>query len=256
MEIEWLEIPAGEFLFGLSEKQAKEFRHQMVHAAPDINETFLARETPQLTIHLPTFYISRYPITRIQFFEFISATQQFKEYLPHLDELESINHPMTCNWHGARDFCSWIGARLPSTYEWEKAARGTDGRLFPWGNEWDWEKGNFRFANRRGVVRGRKTSPVDAYPEGESPYGVRDAIGNCFEWTMSHILFHFPYEHVHFPNRYEQVITIRSSASDSDMTNPWAFRVTGIMVGGLFENEYPPYTGFRPIKDQWQKKYL
>jgi formylglycine-generating enzyme required for sulfatase activity len=83
----------------------------------------------------------------------------------------------------AQAYCHWARCRLPSDEEWEKAARGTDGRTFPWGNEWQ----DGRYCNSKEAGMGSLT-PVDHYPMGVSPYGVWDMAGNAWEWTANQVL--------------------------------------------------------------------
>ena len=89
-------------------------------------------------------------------------------------------HPVTCvSWTDALAFCAWAGVQIPSEAEWEKAARGTDGRIYPWGNEApDGTRCNFD-------VDGGDTTALGSYPLGASTYGVLDMAGNVWEWTRS-----------------------------------------------------------------------
>lgn len=137
-------------------------------------EAGLERES-QRVVKLDTFYIARFPFTQDQ------RAQVNGWETPRNPKL-----PASASWDDADSFCREIGGRLPTEEEWEKAARGPDGLMYPWGNEWDDTRGNFtRKRNAPGAVSGTLMTEVDAYPSGASPYGVWDMCGNVYEWTMT-----------------------------------------------------------------------
>ncbi len=143
-------------------------------------------ELPQHKVALSGYWIGRYPVTVVQFRAFVKASG----YKPH--NADSLNgpddHPVTrVTWHDALAFCHWLSKRtglpvtLPSEAEWEKAARGTDGRLYPWGDDLP-DEHRCNFKSRVGG-----TTPIGRYsPQGDSPYGCADIAGNVWEWTRSH----------------------------------------------------------------------
>lgn len=265
--IDWVEIPAGEFIYGLSEDQAKQLalkvRGQVNPEEWGLVYQSMRREIGVQTLKLGTFYVSRFPITWNQYMEFarsdhrlsernVFSEERWKSLLGRLNrQIETQgDHPADTNWHFACAFCDWIGARLPTSAEWEKAARGTDGRLYPWGNEWDFTRGNF-FVDRK--CWSEKTAPVTAYPTGQSPYGVMDLMGNTYEWTLTTV---FGPTRGRYPGQF---VICRGSNCDFTGTAEWhqpawfRNRVTSTVAnemhfGGLH------YVGFRPILDEWQKQ--
>lgn len=139
-------------------------------------------EGPQYTYYLDTFSIDKYEVTNSDYKSFVIATRRKppRNWRGTTYPSEINKHPVTfVTWLDANAYCHWAGKRLPTDSEWEKAARGTDGRWFPWGNDFDPLK-----ANTPQLKLG-KTTPVGKFPEGDSPYGVSDLSGNVWEWTSS-----------------------------------------------------------------------
>ena len=162
-------------------------------------------ERPAHRLDLPAFAIDRWPVINAQFAEFLNATGAHnvrRERLYDFDDSDArvhqrgaiwsadegyANHPVVeSTWVGARDYCAWRGKRLPSEAEWEKAARGSDGRKYPWGNAAP-DRTRAQFG-----ARFNETAPIDAFPAGASPYGVLGLAGNVWEWVSSAYL-PYPY---------------------------------------------------------------
>jgi len=185
-------IPAGEFLMGSPEG-----------------------EQPQHTVFLDAFYIDKYEVTNAQYKQFMDATG-YKA--PRNWRHSTFNQPFQpvvgVDWHDALAYAEWDGKRLPTEAEWEKAARGTDGRIYPWGNEWNSDK-----CNSEGVVDGYKyTSPVGSFPDGASPYGVMDMVGNarewCWDWYDENYYSHSPLVNPQGPVEPKVFHVLRSGAWD------------------------------------------
>jgi formylglycine-generating enzyme required for sulfatase activity len=195
--IELIEIPAGPFLMGSRDEDP---------LADD-------DEKPQNTVELPTYYIGKTEVTNAQFRPFVEGDgYDNPDYWTDAGwewrEAEGITQPAfwdDANWNGDQQpvvgiswyeavaYTRWLSAqtdhdfRLPTEAEWEKAARGTEGLIWPWGNAW--EEGR---ANTEEADIGR-TTPVGSYPEGASPYGVLDMAGNVWEWTATKGRKDYPY---------------------------------------------------------------
>jgi iron(II)-dependent oxidoreductase len=137
-------------------------------------------EKPVHTVPLKAFFIDKTEVTNAEYKKFIDATGY--QAPPHWKDKtfpqDQENFPVVqVNWQDANSYAQWAGKRLPTEAEWEAAARGLDGRKYPWGNEW-----NKAFANI-GAGESGSLLGVGRFPEGQSPFGAMDMIGNAWEWT-------------------------------------------------------------------------
>jgi formylglycine-generating enzyme required for sulfatase activity len=170
-------VPAGEFIMGSSDKDIDRYAQMFIYRPP----SRFADEKPQHIVYLDAFYIDKYEVTNAQYGEFMAATGHSSP--PYWND-KLFNQPrqpvMSVTWEDANAYADWAGKRLPTEAEWEKAARGTDGRFWPWGNEWDAGMLN---GNDVGAIDGYiYSSPVGSFPQGVSPYGLYDMAGNVWEW--------------------------------------------------------------------------
>ena len=223
---EMIYIPAGNFILGSN-------LYDDPYAEPD-------EETPQLRVYLDGYWMNQTEVTNGQYLRCVEAGVCDQGYYMSLYTPGLEDFPVTyVSVEQAERFCSWIGGHLPTEFEWEKAARGTDGRIYPWGNEepdYDNALANIpEYQNEDGY--GYDLFPVGSFPNGQSPYGLLDMAGNVWEWTSTW-----------FSSNYYQTLDAEQELSGTNVSNP-----TGpengsarVMRGGSCAsteiNNYPVYT--------------
>lgn len=234
VELELVFVPAGEFLMGSS----------------DEDEMALSNEKPQHLVRVDQYLIGKYPVTVAQFRAFVQA--RYYNW-PLSEDISNFQHPVTnVSWEDAESFCNWatetaqldvrgLVMRLPTEAEWERAARGTDGRVFPW---LDHNPRNGRYCNFE--LREGHTTPVDHYAGGWtdllSPAGCAEMSGNVWEWT--HTLYRqYPYclddDHEH--NRSAEARVLRGGSYADDLRSIRCARRYGFASRG-FRGDF---VGFR-----------
>jgi len=248
----FVRIPAGKFWMGGDPKRD--------------SDTF-DDEQPQHELHLPEYWMGRYPVTVAQFRAFVEDSGYEMEDQDYLKGLS--NHPVVyVSWDDALAYCDWLTRRLrswpgtpaevgkrlavgwrvllPGEAEWEKAARGVDGRIYPWGDVFDADKAN---TEKTGIGG---TSVVGCFPGGAGPYGLLDMSGNVLEWTRS--LWGKDWQKAEYGYPYSQrqaerenlkagrdVRRVRRGGAFND--GSWSARCA--YRGGFFPNNRVAYIGFR-----------
>lgn len=183
LKLDFVRIPEGEFIIGSNPRQ---------------DRLTVSDEKPQHRLIVTEYYIQRFPVTNEQYRLFVDATGHRTPLFGWPGgkfPADRADHPVVgVSFQDAADFCAWAAGetglplRLPTEPEWEKAARGADGRIFPWGSEWAEGRCNSLEAKVGG------TTPVGAYsPQGDSPYGAAEMGGNVQEWCLS-LFGAYPYD--------------------------------------------------------------
>ena len=209
-------IPAGEFLMG----------------SPDDGMSY-DDERPQRKVYVSSFSIDRHEVTNARYQQFVNATghpaprhqkPEFTLWGHNAPLAGSEQHPVVnVSWEDAVAYCRWQDKRLPTEAEWEKAARGLDGHRYPWGDDWDFTRANSasywagrtvefkdgkewkafwitgdgaRISHERGLNGEVLTLPVGSFPDGASPYGLLDMVGNVSEWVQD---WYEPYSYLNAP---------------------------------------------------------
>lgn len=235
-------VPAGEFLMGSEDEDAR------------------GCEKPEHMVYLDAFWIYQHPVTNEAYRKCVEdGGCHTPAVLSHFESSEYADHPVTfVNWHSASDYCEWAGGRLPTEAEWEKAARGTDGRKYPWGNDpLTGERANFCDVNcPMGYAISdmddgyETTSPVGSYPLGASPYDVLDMAGNVLEWVAdwygTDYYSRSPYENPTGPTSGEYKVT----RGGSWLTYEGFLRVSSRYGFDTWSWEELPDTGFRCVHSE------
>ena len=208
-------VPAGSFLMGMSDREVERLARNSELAKRWRDKGYFAREQPQRVVTLGGYFIGKFPVTVGEFRVFVEADgywnrqwwtdagwkwreavgREKPEYWEDAKWTGDDRLPVVgVSWYEGYAYCQWLGGvvhgkyRLPTEAEWEKAARGTDARLYPWGEEFEARRCNTRASEKGGTV------PIGQYgPEGSSPYGCEEMAGNVSEWTMSQFR-PYPYE--------------------------------------------------------------
>jgi formylglycine-generating enzyme required for sulfatase activity len=203
---------------------------------------------PSHSVDLPAYDIDHFEVTNDEFAHFAQETG----YVTYAEKNSSKNwkdvaegkgnHPVVyITWDDAKAYCEWAGKRLPTEPEWEKAARGDDGRDYPWGNDFVAANGNFY----EGGIRG--TTAVGSFPAGASPYGVEDMAGNVREWTAD--------DFVAYPGAAADADPFFGKGNKVNRGGGWFDGEDGEIVTTYNRNAGPPGTsanddiGFRCARD-------
>lgn len=175
-------VPAGKFVMGSTEEDL----NALLTMRPNLKAIMFTDERPRHPVELDGFWLYTCEVTVAQYRAFCTAT---KREMPVQPEWSTDKHPVVnVTWYDALAYATWAGGTLPTEAQWEYAARGTDDRRFPWGNEWSEEKCN-NFSDHSpvgGGFHGKCATPGGSYPQSASPFGAQDMAGNVWEWCLDY----------------------------------------------------------------------
>ena len=181
-----VKIPQSDFLFKISGIEIEGLNDIGVDVQYPWEDS--PRRFHEHPLQIKSFYIDKYPVTNAEFKKFLDSSHYHpKDDLNFLRDWKNGTYPQgwenkPVTWvsqEDARAYASWAGKRLPHEWEWQYAAQGPDGRLYPWGNDWD--ASAVPVPDKSRTMRG--PDPVDGHPKGASPFGVMDMVGNVWQWT-------------------------------------------------------------------------
>ena len=181
-----IKILQGDFLFKVAGTEIEGLNDMGVDVQYPWEDS--PRRFHEHALEIKSFYIDKYPVTNAEFKKFLDSSHYHpKDDLNFLRDWKDGTYPQgwenkPVTWvsqQDARAYASWAGKRLPHEWEWQYAAQGADGRLYPWGNQWD--DSAVPVPDKSRTMRG--PDAVDAHPKGASPFGVMDLVGNVWQWT-------------------------------------------------------------------------
>ncbi len=253
--MELVYVPASNFLMGLSDD---ELEYGLNLCGPVCNQIqSLQSAYPQHEVYLDAYWIDRTEVTNVMFATFLNSTRERREDEPawlatnysHIEYSDGTwqplngyeDHPVEgVSWYGAQAYCEWAERRLPTEAEWEKAARGDDGRLFPWGDRFDQNAANLYdkdICDTSSCDGYKYTSPVGSFPLGASPYGALDMAGNVEEWVWDRYNEKYyavsPAQNPHGPSSsFSDIRVLRGGSSASSLL--YSMTATRMMLSPSF----------------------